>query len=330
MTAAPVSPEAGFAKKLGTAAFRPPPARRGPTAGQRAVRALFWGVVLVAAGFGVVHYRQSGGAGASVVRDVRSSGITMAFAVPQDSVLKYRTRMDVKLHREEVPSAFDHAMMTIFDLRQVANHDHEVMQVGSRRGGTMLDVRSECRLEQQSGTWEEKDGSVRPIYPWRDWIDVQRVHVSADGPMRGDDGEPLPGRDVPPLLTFAHVGGRVGDLEPGARWSARALLPCLAAPSGALAPSAFDCDLTFVGRRVLEGLDCAVVKLSARPRNDLDDRFDHLNAAGGGVKGALAYDAATGLLVRADLEIDAHVRHAGEGPDARVTVKGRLLVTRRQ
>jgi len=321
---------AAFGNKMGTSAFRPPKARRGPSAGARAFRAAAWGAVLVAAGFGVVHVIRPPEPGASLSRDAKSAAAAVDFAMPKDSVVHFRTTLDVQVMREEVPSTFDTAMMTIFDLRQVATHDAEVMMLRGDADSAVLEVRTACRLVRQTGVWEQKDGSLRPIYPWPDRIEVDRVRAHAEGAMeRVSGGEPLPARDVPPLLVFGHTGAPRGELSAGVRWSTEALLPCLVTRSGAIAPSPFDCRFKYVGTRVLQGRKCVIVRLDAAPLRRLDESFEHLDGVGGKVAGSLAYDTSSGLLMQADLEIDAYATHGGSSPDERARMKGSLLVTRR-
>ena len=328
-TPEPTTPAVAFGKKLGTAAFRPPPARRAPTAGARARRAALWGALLVAAGFGVVHFARPPAPGASLSRDSSAAATAVDFAMPRDSVVHFRTTLDVQIKREEFPSTFADSLMTVFDLEQVATHDAEVMLVRGEGPAAVLDVRTECRMVSQAGEWEQKDGSRRPVYPWDKWLDVDRVRVGAEGPMvRLSGGEPFPARDVPPFLVFAHTGGPRGEMQPGARWGTTALLPCLVTRAGAIAPTKFDCRFRYVGRRVLDGRACAIVHLDATPLRDLDERFEHLDGVGGSVAGALAFDADSGLLVQADLVVDAYACHGGSNPDERVSMKGRVLVER--
>ncbi len=328
-TPAPDSPAVAFGKKLGTAAFRPPPVRRAPSAGARAARAIFWGVLLVGAGLGVVRFARPPEPGADLARDFRADVLSVAFAMPRDAVQRYRTTLDVNIHREEIPSTFDTAMMTIFDLHQVSTHDAEVVLVRDEGDSALLDVRTACALVSQEGEWERTDGSMRPVYPWPQRTAVERVRVRADGPpVLTSGGAPLPARDVPPLFTFGHAGGPAGALRPGARWTTRALLPALVTRGGAVAPAEFDCRLRYVGRRVLGNRACAIVRLDATPRRELDERFEDLDRALGTVSGALAYDVATGLLVQADLEIDTSVSRGARTPDQRVTMTGTLRVTR--
>jgi len=310
--------------------IRPRPVKRKTGALRRGVGAAVVGALLVAGGLAVLEYGGGRKAGAALLKGAVAEAVVVRLAVPDVGATHYRTELDVHLHRENRGSQFATDLSTVFDLRQLSGYLASVTLVEALPDAAVLLVRSESRLESQEGEYVTRDGGRQNVFPWDGHVEVSRLRATARGGVAlTNGGDPTPARDVPPFVVFATTGAPAGSLEPGATWRAQVSLPCVVRLGGALAVHPFDCTFELVGRRVLDARDCVVVRVEAIPSQALGQGFDDLEHAGGAVTGALAFDIDTGLLVRADLDVDTSVwRGEGGNPDDVVHLKGSLTISR--
>jgi hypothetical protein len=314
----------------GTARVRRKPVRRKLSVLRLGLAAAVLGAVLVGAGMGVVRHLDELTPGGGLLKGVHLAAVEVQFAVPDMGATDFSTAFDVTLHRECRDSRLATSFSTVFELQQASRSLARVTLVETQDGVDLLNVRSESALEAQEGDYVTEDGGAQQVYAWDGQIEVSRVTASARGPLeRVGGGRPEPARDVPPFLTFGTTGAPEGVLVPETSWEASVDLPCLVRLDGGLAAHAFSCRFEYAGRRVVDARKCAIVRVDAEPVSELGDRFRSLDTATGRVRGALAFDLETGLLVKADLTIETRVlRGVPEHLDESVDMRGTLTIER--
>jgi len=296
---------------------------------RRAVAAVFWGGLLVAAGFGVVKYRDVPTPGGGLLTNVVAEAAVIRLVVPVDGATDFVTMFDVRIERGQRDSQFADDLSTVFDLQQRSRNLSRVTLVNTLPGAAILNVHTESILDAQEGEYVTEVGA-QTAYPWGGQVRDTRVRVPLRGRIQVDGGGlPYPARDVPPFVVFGTVGAPDGNLEPGATWRSEVSLPCIARPGGAIAAHPFVGEFEFVGRRVVNGRACAIVSVEATPVAGLGAGFEKLENAAGKVAGALAFDVGSGLLVSAELVVDTVLtRGSVADPDERIAMTGALSISR--
>ncbi len=314
----------------GTARVRPRPIKRRKSAARRGLAVAVVGGLLVAAGFGVLDYVKRPRPGSGLLKNAVAKSVVVRLAIPDVGSTHFETTIDVRLLRENRRSQLASSLSRVFDVQQVSNYAASVTLDEAQESGATIVVRSVSTLASQDGEHVTRDGGIQRIYRWDGDVAVSNLLVPSRGPIAAADGsEPTPAHDVPPFLVFGTTGAPAGALEPGAVWRADVRLPCVARPDGSLAAQPFTCSFEFVGRRVVDARDCAVVRVKAVANAVLGSGFERFDAASGTVAGALAFDVETGLLVRAELDVDTRVsRGERDDPDDIVRVQGTIAIAR--
>jgi len=284
------------------------------------------GLVVVLSALAVVVYvRRDIDPAAEYLADVRREDAAFTVAPPKEGVTRVVTTLQLNIVREMVRAAFSSRLEEVLNLKQKSIQTADVAWVRDDGPSVVLDAFAECRVAMQTGTAANADARELKAYPWEGFKATARVTASRGGPTLMVSGDvPLPGRDVTPCLTVSDVGAPSGTVTAGTAWRAPLTLPLLANREGALRPTAFPCEITYDGRIIQRGVSAYLFSVRGTLSRGAAEHFDEMNRASGTVRGVLFYEAKTGLLFEAHLEVDASVWTEKGRVEDRVHVEGTL------
>jgi len=90
----------------------------------------------------------------------------------------------------------------------------------------------------------------------------------------------------------------------------------------------FPCRIYYQGRKLVNGYDCVALKITGKAPKQIPERAGNMNRTGGTLLGALFYDAASGLIVQAHLDVDVYTARDRGRIEEKVSVVGQLRIQR--
>jgi hypothetical protein len=321
-------PQPGVDPKAGSAIRRRPVVRRaslraGPVAA-------VVGLVLVAAGFAVVKWiARDVDPAAEYLGDTHPEEATFVVAPNTTGVTRLETTLDLNIRREMVRAAFSSRLDEVLNLQQRTVQTADVAWAKDDAGTTLVDAFAECRVAMQTGTAASGDARELKAYPWEGFKATARAVVSRGAATVLASGEPaIAGRDFTPCLTLGDVAAPAGTVAAGQTWRTQLVLPVLATRDGALRPAPVRCEITYNGRKLQRGAACWLLSVRGDVPRAAADGYDEMNRASGSVRGALFYEAKTGLLLEAHVKTDASVWAEKGRVDDKIHVTGTMDVRR--
>jgi hypothetical protein len=292
------------------------------------------GLVLGLSSMGVVAWtaREKDPAG-EYFADVRSEPAPLKVRPATTGSVELESTTNVTLQRQMVRANFGSNLEDMVRIEQKSVQTAIVAHVRDEENGVVVDVASECRVATQTGTAHGNDARDAEVYPWRGHKATQRLLLApgTDSVVVGDanGARPIVGCDVVPCFSLGDLGAPTVAVTPGARWRHAVTLPFYANREGGLVPIEFAAEITYEGRRVIDGCACVGFRLKAtapsRPPAPLGD----MNRMRGNVTAALFFEQATGLLCEAHFFGDVSASLERGRIDERVSVGGTIDVRRR-
>jgi hypothetical protein len=288
------------------------------------------GLALIASTLGFVMYaRRDVDPAAAYLADVRREDAVFSVAPSKSGVTRLETTLNLNIVRETIRSSYSSRLEEVLNLRQRSVQTADVAWVREDSNSIVVDAFAECRVAMQTGTTATGDAREVRAYPWEGFKSTSRVLVSGESATQMVSGDPLvAGRDVTPCLTLGDAGARPATVTAGSTWRAPLVLPLLAARDGGLRPATFSCDVTYDGRIVLNGVQTYLLGVRGTVPRSAVEGFEDMNRASGTVRGVLFYEAKTGLLQEAHLQVDASVWTERGRVEDRVHVEGTMDVRR--
>ncbi len=315
--------EEQFGQLLGTASRRPPPIKK--------VKTFRWGLVLtplilVGAAAGGWFYMHSLDRTRRLLDEMRPQAAELVVA-PADAVTTAtETRYTLRIYHGEKRGTFSDDLDAKLDIRQTVLQLNGVTLDRVGASGAMCSVRSQISLVEQTGTVDGKSAAGAKIHPYEGHNAGERLVLALTGPPSRIGGEAaLVGRDVSPFSTVGTLGRSAASLNAGDRWEATVDLPLLANLGGGLFAAPFRCSFEYVGRGLRAGRECVGIHVVARPPSTPPAQLSSMSACTGEVRGALFFDATTGLMAEATLDVELAAVSAGDRK-ARVDVTGVVTI----
>ena len=289
------------------------------------------GAVLVAIGMGVtsVVTREKDPV-ADYLADAKPEDAPVVVIPAEDSVTRLESTLKLTLVHDMVRASFSSRLEDVVRLDQKSVQTLDVAFLRDDPRGTFVDVASECRVAEQTGVSHGNDGREAEVYPFRGHKAVQHLVVGSGIETAFPDGTPaVAGRDIVPCLTAADVGAPAGTLAPGATWKHVVRFPFLTDKEGRLLPAEFPCELTYAGRRIVNGYPCFVFGLKSCGQPVLPHGIEDMNRSRASIRAAIFYEAKTGLLVEAHAFVDVAAWLEKGRVEDRVSVTGTMDIRRR-
>ena len=295
----------GVDPRAGSAIRRVKPVQRRVTLRVGPVVAVL-GLAIGVIGMGVVTFvgRETDPA-AAYLADARPEPATFAVTPTETEVVRLESTLTLGLVREMTRANFANQTEKVLNLRQTTVQTADVAWVRDDPRGVVIDAAVECRVAVQTGSAGGTDGRDARVHPWDGHRATARLVVPAAAATQVLGGDAaVVGRDVVPCLTVRDIGAPSGSVAAGATWRATVMLPFAMSREGAIRAVSFPCELTYHGNLRRSGVKMNLFGLRGTVPAHPSHLLDEMNRAGVKIRGALLFDATTGLLAQANLTAD--------------------------
>lgn len=321
---------ADYVSRLGDKSLRPQREMNLKVGVRKGPVAVLVGLLLVVVGLAVVHFKPQSDHTSVYFDDVKSVETNLQVAPPPDQLQKFQTDLHVRILREQMKASFVGDLVPKLDVEQDSKHLQELMFARKAPRGVVVDLHTENVLVRQEGFDGTRNAQELKIYPWVGRTSTHKALLSIHQPASTETGTRLtPNVDVTPLLTLAAVNAPDAVIQPGKRWLSDLHLPLLATSAGVLSHQDFPCRVEYVGRKLVNGYDCVALKVSGKAPRQVPSEFRDMNRTGGQLAGALFYDAGSGLIVEAHLDVDVYLARDRGRLEEKIRVVGQMHISRR-
>lgn len=318
-----------YTQRLGSKDLRPPREMHLKVGIRKGPVAILVGLLLVIVGTAVVYLKPKSDHFSMYVVETAPKETDFTVAPQPDRLTRFQTDMNLRLLHESMKASFVNDLVPKLDIHQTSRHKQELLFHRAAPNGVVVDLHTENLVLDQEGFDGSRDAREVDCYPWRGKISTHKALLSIEAPASTETGTRLePGSDVTPLLTLAAVGAPNEVVTAGKRWLASVRLPLLCDANGRLFQADFPCHVEYIGRKLNAGYDCIVIRFSGRPPSTPPERLSSMNRTGGQLEGVVFYDAETGLVVEAHVDVDVNCTRDRGRLEDRVRVVGQLTISR--